>query len=572
MYSVNRHLFTSVAAVLLLSQSLSAQVTSLDMVSKGSPGNPGNGSSSAPLISDTGSVVVFQSDADNLTADDSNGQSDIFVYLTGAGELSRLSVSSAGAQTQERSSTPLAISGDGNIAVFLSTPSAFSPQPVPASCEAQSIFVRNRTSQTTEELVLTQDGKPLDGWTYPADMNADGRYLVFVSSASNLALTGLEEGTFLVLRDMQTGEMQVIQRLYQSALWGEARFTASISADGRYTAYDSCLPPDANEEHMQCDCEAAVYLYDRQTGQSKLISINAAGEGADADASSPSISSDGAFIAFSSAATNLVPPEAGEAHAAEWQPGEIYLYDRVHSTLSVASVNEAGEESDGNCTKPSLSATGRYLVFTSEASNLGPSSDVSLECENTALYRRDLRLGTVLRIDQKPDSGLLVSQPESAALAANGLAAVFAGKSQSQQPSALMEEEEDYPQIFYVQLEGEPDSLVIEQPSLSTLMKSLNKAVSRVRPVVTVKGPRASVSVQGFARLVVRKKRGRGTRYTCHYEINVAGARDTRSLGRSRHTFTLPGGKYKVSYRVRVSNGSKVMWSRKSYTSAFRVR
>jgi hypothetical protein len=104
-------------------------------------------------------------------------------------------------------------------------------------------------------------------------------------------------------------------------------------------------------------------LYDRDTGVTERVSMASAGGESDSYSDSPSISSDGRYVTFASDATNLV---AGDTNGSS----DIFVYDRdTHETIRV-SLDSLGGDSNNASSEPSISAGGRYVTFTSNASDL----------------------------------------------------------------------------------------------------------------------------------------------------------------------------------------------------------
>lgn len=208
------------------------------------------------------------------------------------------------------------------------------------------------------------------GWTpVPGDrssrtsrhaVNADGRYVIFSSEAYNLNYSQ----PALYLRDRNTGETRV--------LLGGPVETALMSADGNHMAFvvcDAYMHPGTPQPI--CD----VYALDLRTWTWAAIS-SYFGELGNADSVDPAISSNGRFIAYRTAATNLLPPGA--------PPAQIVLHDRdadlngiydepgTTSTETV-SVSLMGEPGDGPSATPEVSDDGRFVAFRSSATNLVPS-------------------------------------------------------------------------------------------------------------------------------------------------------------------------------------------------------
>src|SRR5205807_70009 len=135
-----------------------------------------------------------------------------------------------------------------------------------------------------------------------------------------------------------------------------------ISADGRFVAFTSLaadlVPGDTN-------AWADVFVYDRWTGTTERVSVDSAGNQGNAGSSLPSISADGRFVVFWSAATNLVP---GDTNAAF----DVFIHDRQTRTTERLSVDSAGNQGNYDSFAPALSADGRFVAFSSNATNLAP--------------------------------------------------------------------------------------------------------------------------------------------------------------------------------------------------------
>jgi hypothetical protein len=126
-----------------------------------------------------------------------------------------------------------------------------------------------------------------------------------------------------------------------------------------------------------------VFVRDRVAGTTTRVSVSSAGVEADRAARMPSVSGDGRFVAFVSDATTLVPG-VGNGVA------QVFVHDTVTATTSVASVSNTGSAADGWCTGASVSGSGRYVAFTTQATNLGaPGGPAAAQ-----LLLRDRQLGT----------------------------------------------------------------------------------------------------------------------------------------------------------------------------------
>ena len=300
-------------------------------VSVDSAGNEGNADSSEPSISGDGRFVAFASNATNLVAGDSNGVSDIFVHDRQTGATTRVSVDSAGNQSNAASWDP-SVSADGRYVAFVSSASNL----VAGDTNGVSdVFVHDRQTGITARVSLNSSGNQGNGQSLDPSITADGRFVAFASQASNL-VTGDSNGAFDVfLRDRQTGattRLSVNSADKQGN--GDSRRLA-ISAAGRYVVFMSRA---TNLAAGDTNTAEDAFVHDRQTGQTTRLSVDNAGSQVDEQISPPSISGDGRFVAFCA----LV----------DWS---YHLFLRDRQTGQVSRF-EHGQ-------RPFLSADGRFVAF-----------------------------------------------------------------------------------------------------------------------------------------------------------------------------------------------------------------
>ena len=272
---------------------------STERVSVGS-GGEGNGHAWRCSISANGRWVAFHSLATTLVPGDTNACTDVFVRDRLLATTERISVSSSGAQANDRSEYP-AISADGRFVAFQSDASDL----VPGDTNGVSdVFVHDLQSGTTERVSVGSSGAQGNNVSYTPSLSADGRYVAFHGSSTNL-VPGDTNGAFDVfVRDRLLGTTERISVDSTGVQGNDMSSKAAISGDGRFVAFDSLasnlVPNDTNGGNLD------VFVRDRQNATTVRASVDSAGVEANSMSSWPAISGDGRFVVFDSLATNLV--------------------------------------------------------------------------------------------------------------------------------------------------------------------------------------------------------------------------------------------------------------------------
>ncbi|MGK2958982.1 MAG: DUF6531 domain-containing protein, partial [Acidimicrobiales bacterium] len=214
----------------------------------------------------------------------------------------------------------------------------------------------------------------------PPSLSADGRYIAFHSHATNLVPGDTNGVADAFVRDRQLGTTTLVSVSSEGAQGNEDSEFSSISADGRYIAFHSyatnLVPDDTNEA-------ADAFVRDRQLGTTTLVSVSSEGAQGNRNSDLPSISADGRYIAFRSGATNLVPDDTNDFE-------DAFVRDRQLGTTTLVSVSSGGAQGNRDSYFTSISADGRYVAFSSGATNL-VSGDTN-EFEDA--FVRDRQLGT----------------------------------------------------------------------------------------------------------------------------------------------------------------------------------
>lgn len=287
---------------------LVAGTTVLASRANGPTGAPGDDYSQGPSLSADGLHVAFESTANNLVPDDSKQpQEDIFVrdLATGVTELISRADGAGGAAATDWSFEP-SISADGSKVAFASR-APLSPEDVDAESFPEDVFVRDRTAQTTTLVSRASGptGAPSDVESDEPAISADGLHVAFTSDAK---LTGQKYyGTHLFVRDLATATTQLVSPSDEEGAFPPRR-EPSLSADGRYIAFMS----GANKiSPVDADGRPDVFVRDMVKGLTVTVSRASGNLGGPGDGPSlePSLSADGALVAFDSRATNFSPAD-----------------------------------------------------------------------------------------------------------------------------------------------------------------------------------------------------------------------------------------------------------------------
>jgi len=212
---------------------------------------------------------------------------------------------------------------------------------------------------TTRVSVNSVDAE-VDGSSERPSISSDGRYIVFGSEATNLVAGDTNATNDIFLHDTQTG---ATTRVSVDSVGAEADGSSeepSISSDGRYVVFNS---EATNLVAGDTNAAQDIFVHDTQTGATTRVSVNSVGAEANDRSIVSHISSDGRYVVFNSEATNLV---AGDTNAAR----DIFVHDTQTGATTRVSVNSVGAEANDRSERPSISSDGRYVVFSSEATNL----------------------------------------------------------------------------------------------------------------------------------------------------------------------------------------------------------
>lgn len=354
-------------------------------ISVASAGAQGNDTSSGGYISSDGRYIMFRSDATNLVAGDTNDQTDIFVHDRQTGQTTRVSVATGGGQANIASEGG-AISSNGRYIAFNSPASNL----VAGDTDHNDTFVHDRQLGETSRVSVTSAGvqgnaPSVWGWA----ISADGRYVAFVSLASNLVPGDTNGDGDVFVRDRQTGQTTRVSVASGGAGANAGSSFAAMSADGRYVGFVSLAN---NLVAWDTNLARDVFVHDRTLNQTTRVSTTTDGGQGDGDARDLALSADGRYVVFSSDATRLVPDDTNGMT-------DMFVHDRQTGQTTRVSVTSSGGQSSAFASGIAISADGRYVGFNSLATNL-----VAGDTNNFLdAFVHDRQTGRTRRVSVTPD-------------------------------------------------------------------------------------------------------------------------------------------------------------------------
>jgi Tol biopolymer transport system component len=326
-------------------------------ISVGAAGVQGNRASFGPAISADGRYVAFESDARNLVAGDTNASTDVFVRDRVAHVTRLVSGGRGSAQGNDDTSYRPSISANGRYVAFRSAASNLVRHD---TNHAYDVFVWERATGATRRVSIGRRSAQANSDSGEPTISPNGRYVAFQSEASNLVAGDTNLAFDVFVRDRSAGVTQRVS-VGPGAVQGDgSSFNPSISDNGRFVAFTSAA---SNLVSADNNHNVDVFVRDRSTGVTQRTSIGAGGEEANAFSGEPDISGSGRFVALMSRASNLVPGDTNGA-------SDVFVAKRGTGAVQLVSAGRRGGRADGESYRPAISTNGRFVGFMSRAANL----------------------------------------------------------------------------------------------------------------------------------------------------------------------------------------------------------
>lgn len=434
-----------------------------------------NGASSVPSISSDGRLIVFESDAANLVQGDTNRVSDVFSYNLYTKEIKRLNLNQDDEQANGPSCDPR-ITEDGMDLVFASAADNLVDDDANGCYD---IFYKQNNGAVYR--VMGHDGVEPNNHSF-SPVPGNNRQVAFYSQANNLVLGDTNGCSDVFFANVSTGS---IERVSVNSAGVEGNGPSAFPAmtpDARYIAFissaDNLVDGDTNGT-------IDVFVYDTEERTIERISVNNEGEQGNGNCWTPDISEDGRYVSFSSNSNNLVEGDSNDLL-------DVFVYDRQEDTIVRASLSDRNMQANGPSTNARLSATGRYIVFTSEADNLVENDSNELQ----DVFVRDLRGGHTNRVSMTELIGETDAICEKPVISSNGLNVAFSTTS-----ALAAQDANGLSDIYYA---------VNPQPALSPgkVFKLSGPEVEGFTDLFFNSKPRIMASFMDPVRDLIRRKRG----------------------------------------------------------------
>src|SRR4030095_4042919 len=334
----------------------------IKLLSQNAHGFAAEGRSEAPAVNLNGLVTAYSSNALDLVSPPfQNAINQMYareLESITSELLSKAANGRGGNQPSQASGFAPGISADGRFVTFSSSASNLVSDDLRG---LENVFVYDRVAGMIELTTRGSDG-PANGASNFPKISCDGRYVVFQSIASNFVAGDTNGVSDIYLFDRTDGVMVLVSHALQGDTDGPS-ITPNISEDGRFVAYASratnLVDPPTSGAFEQ------IFLTDWQDLSTELISVNSDGMPGNEVSFLPAPNGDGSQIAFKSEAFNLVPNDTNGVP-------DVFVRNRVDGTTQRVSVDSFGNESNGLSGGPGISADARFVAFPSFASNFVP--------------------------------------------------------------------------------------------------------------------------------------------------------------------------------------------------------
>ncbi|MBP9208338.1 MAG: PD40 domain-containing protein [Kofleriaceae bacterium] len=337
-------------------------------------------------------LIAFQSEG-SLASDDTDTLQDIYLRDPAAATTSRVSVASSGTPADSRS-VGLAVSGDGRFVAFHSDASTLVPGD---SNGVDDVFVHDRVLHVTERVSVSSDETQANCGSFRPSLSADGRFVAFDSCTTSWAEVAGKTLAVLdvFVRDRQTGTTVLVSTHPlgdPAARWDHHSEDPVLSADGAVVAFASRSSTITDKGGPSTSSE--IYAHVLATGANEWVSRHGPLLGQPPDSFHPSLSGDGRHVAYESDETTQVSGDTNMDRDIFVRDRQAGVTERINVSSTGAEAQELGTTTGQGSRTASISDDGRLVAFVSYATNLvGGDGNATRD-----VFVRDRALGVTTRV------------------------------------------------------------------------------------------------------------------------------------------------------------------------------
>jgi hypothetical protein len=321
----------------------------------------GDANSDGPAVSGNGKFVVFWSQADNLVPNDGDGDSDIFRFNVETRNLRLVSRDAVDAGGQP------AVNFSGRFVAFDTASQLVNKD----NNHVDDIYLRDFQNNTIRLISVDSNGNDtVDGASLYPTISASGRFVAFESDADDLIGNDDNNSRDIFVRDRSAGTTRRASiKTNGNEKTGESEL-AVINADGSLIAFHSAAKLSAADDNAFED----IYLRNRNTGHTILITLDRNGNPTNDESVYPAISPNGRLIGFYSYATDLIANDPDGEFSA-------FVFDRQLGKLVMIDRSNSGTPGDMESYVTGIS--NRFVLFSTDSALVGSDDNTTDD-----VYRR----------------------------------------------------------------------------------------------------------------------------------------------------------------------------------------
>lgn len=360
------------------------------IISLSSDGSQPSGYSYIPVFSRDGTKVLFSSMA-ALTGVNYVSSGNIFLKDLSTGQVTMVNRDSndkAVLLDDHAMSLGMSLSPDATKVVFSADGKSLVAND---TNDTSDIFLKDLVSGKLTRISVGSNGQQADGANYSPVFSPDGKKVAFISNATNLVQGDISHRTDILVKDLVTGQLTQVSTGSNGEQTNGDSFSPVFSPDGSKMLFSST---SSNLVAGDTNATQDIFIKDLVTGKVSRISLGNQGEQANGQSGVASFSADGSKIVFASDASNLV---AGDTN----NKTDIFVKDLITGAIQRVNTDSNGNQAVGETRQldtldsfASFSPEGRWVMFSSEATNLVPG-DTNKQRD---IFIKDLDTGLTTRI------------------------------------------------------------------------------------------------------------------------------------------------------------------------------